>query len=101
MCIRDRSYTVTALASGGTVWSTTILPGQGWFWNITCENLAVPELATTSGVYYADAAAAFAALPRTTSTVSFAGGTLRCYFSDSACRDNRGGVRFRMDRRCP
>ncbi len=95
------SYTVTALASGGTVWSTTILPGQGWFWNITCENLAVPELATTSGVYYADAAAAFAALPRTTSTVSFAGGTLRCYFSDSACRDNRGGVRFRMDRRCP
>ncbi len=95
------TYDVTALDSGGIVWSSVALPGQGWFWYIMCQNLAVPELATPSGVYYATAADAFRALPRTTSRVSYAGGTLTCYFSDSFCGDNSGSTRFRMERVCP
>ncbi len=95
------SYTVTALSSAGTVWNPVTYPSTGWFWNITCENLAAPELATPSGVLYPTPDAAFAALPRTTSTAAFAGGTLRCYFSDSYCGDNQGGVRFRIERTCP
>ena len=94
-------YQITALPSGGTVWSSVTLPVQGWFWNITCANLAVPGLATPSGTYYATPEAAFAALPSTTSTAAFAGGELRCFFTDSACNDNRGGARFRMERTCP
>ncbi len=94
-------YQVTALPSGGTVWSAVSLPGQGWFWYITCQNLSVPGLATPAGTYYATPEAAFAALPRTTSTATFAGGTLTCFFSDSACADNRGSTRFSMERTCP
>jgi len=95
------SYQVTALGGGGTVWSSVSLPSQGWAWYITCENFAVPGLATPSGTYYDTAAAAFAALPSTTSSAPFTGGDLRCYFVDSACSDNRGGVSFRMERTCP
>jgi len=95
------NYQITALPSGGTVWSSVSLPVQGWLWNIPCENLAVPGLATPPGVFYATPEAAFAALPRTTSTVPFGGGELRCYFTDSACADNRGSTRFSMERTCP
>ncbi len=95
------TYDVTALNSAGTVWNPVSYPSTGWFWYVTCENLAVPGLTTASGTYYPTPAAAFAALPRTTASASFAGGTLRCYFSDSACGDNQGGVRFRMERACP
>ena len=95
------TYQVTALPSGGTVWSSVSLPSTGWFWYVTCENFPVPGLATTPGTYYATPEAAFAALPRTTTTAAFAGGELRCSFTDSACSDNRGGVSFRMERTCP
>ncbi len=95
------TYTVTALSSAGTVWNPVSYPSTGWFWQLRCENLAVPELATPSGVLYPTPEAAFAALPRTTATATFAGGTLRCYFTDSACSDNQGGTRFRMERTCP
>jgi hypothetical protein len=94
------SYLITALPSGGTVWGSVSLPGQGWSWRIPCENLAVPAL-STGATYYATPEAAFAALPTTTSTVAFAGGELRCYFTDSACSDNRGNTVFRMERTCP
>ena len=95
------NYQVTALGGGGIVWSSVSLPSTGWAWYITCENFAVPGLSTPSGTYYATAAAAFSALPSTTSSAPFTGGDLRCYFVDSACSDNRGGVSFRMERTCP
>ena len=95
------TYTVTALDSAGTVWTPVNYPTTGWFWNIICDNLAAPALATPAGVYYPTPAAAFAALPTTTTTATFAGGTLSCRFNDSACSDNQGGVRFRVERACP
>ncbi|MDP3219269.1 MAG: hypothetical protein Q8S73_34540 [Deltaproteobacteria bacterium] len=93
-------YVVTALPSAGIVWSSVSLPGQGWSWRVPCENLSVPALSTGS-TYYATPEAAFAGLPTTTSTVPFAGGELRCFFTDSACSDNRGSSIFAMERVCP
>ena len=95
------SWRVTALPSAGTVWNPVVFPSTGWLWNITCENLAVPSMATPSGVLYPTPEAAFAALPVTSATVNFAGGTLLCYFSDNPCSDNQGSVRFRIERVCP
>lgn len=93
-------YRVTALESGGSVWSTTSLPTTGWHYRIECMGLSVPSLATPRGVYYANAASAFAALMSTTEDVDFSGGTLACGRGDSTCSDNRGGVRFQLERLC-
>ncbi len=93
-------YRVTALDSGGTVWSTASPPTRGWYYRIECTNLSAPTVATPSGIYYANAATAFASLMSTTEDVDFAGGTLVCRKVDSACVDNSGGARFRLERLC-
>ena len=95
------TYRITALPSGGDVWSTANPPSTGFQWFIPCDNLSVPSLATPGGVFYTSAAAAFAALPTTTATASFAGGDLVCAFRDSNCGDNQGNTRFTMERSCP
>ncbi|RLB55443.1 MAG: hypothetical protein DRJ42_06295 [Deltaproteobacteria bacterium] len=93
-------YRVTAVNSGGTVWSTWSPPTRGWYYRIECTNLSVPTVATPSGIYYANATTAFSALMSTSEDVDFAGGTLVCAKRDSACTDNSGGVRFRVERLC-
>jgi len=94
-------YVVTPLLSGATVWSSVNLPSQGWFYRINCDNLAVPALATPTGTYYANAAAAFAALPTTSARVAFAGGALVCALDDNPCSDNQGAIRFSVEHVCP
>jgi len=93
-------YRVTAVNSGGTVWGSAAPPTRGWYYRIECENLVAPTVATPSGIYYANAATAYASLMSTTEDVDFAGGTLVCRKIDSACTDNSGGVRFRLERLC-
>jgi len=95
-------YTVTALDSAATVWDPPYSPPtNGWFYRVPCAGISVPDVATPSSTYFADAASAFAGLVATSETTTFAGGTLRCEVRDSACTDNHGGVRFAIERACP
>ncbi|MEZ4394166.1 MAG: hypothetical protein R3A48_24090 [Polyangiales bacterium] len=94
------TYEVTPLRSGGTVWNPVTYPTNGWFWNLTCDNLAAPTL-STSGMLYPTADAAFAAVSGRSERVPFAGGDLVCAFADNPCSDNQGGVSFRIERVCP
>lgn len=95
-------YRLTAISSAGTVWNAPYYPpSTGWYYEIQCTNLSAPAVATPPGMVYLTPEAAFAALMSTQADVSFPGGTLICFKTDSACSDNHGGVRFAIERICP
>jgi hypothetical protein len=92
-------YQIEALPSAGAN-SAVNWPSTGWFWRLDgdCNGLAVPNFAQTPSFSTRDQA--FAALRSSSAAATWAGGDLSCRFRDTDCRDNQGGVYFRMRLAC-
>ena len=93
-------YRVEALPSAGAS-AAVSWPSSGWTWRLDgdCDGLSVPAFAQTPA--FATREEAYGALSTTTATASWGGGNLVCRFRDADCRDNQGGVYFRMRMACP
>ncbi len=102
LVVRDMpagQYRVEALPSAGAS-APVNPPSAGWSWRLDgdCPGLSVPTFAQTPS--FATRDEAYGALPQTSATANWAGGTMTCRFQDADCRDNQGGVYFRISMAC-
>ncbi|MEZ4392564.1 MAG: hypothetical protein R3A48_15865 [Polyangiales bacterium] len=102
LVVRDMpagEYRIEALPSAGANGAVNP-PSSGWSWRLDgdCAGLSVPALGQTPS--FATREAAYSALPQTTTSANWAGGTMTCRFQDADCRDNQGGVYFRLTMAC-
>jgi hypothetical protein len=95
-------YQLSALSSAGSKWiDDSINGGNTWAWWLDCKEVAVTDMRTPVGHWYAVPADAFAALVYPAQAVVLDTGTLSCGVIDNVCTDNRGGVEVALENICP